>query len=65
MMASGLANGLDCCGYSQIRNDMRSRSNLRITFCAGFCVFSSLAITIAVFAGAGEVYDKLDQTAAV
>ncbi len=42
---------------------MRSRFNSNIKFYASLCVFSLLAITIAAFAGAGEVYDKLDQAA--
>ena len=42
---------------------MRSRFNPRIKFYTSLCVFSLLAITIAVSAGASAVYDKLDQAA--
>jgi tetratricopeptide (TPR) repeat protein len=42
---------------------MRRRSNLNNSFYAKVCVFVLLAITIAAFAGVGEVYDKLDQAA--
>lgn len=42
---------------------MRNRFNLHIKFYTSLCVFSLLAITIAAFAGIGEVYDKLDQAA--
>jgi len=42
---------------------MRSRFSSHIKFYTSLCVFSLLAITIAAFAGAGEVYDKLDQAA--
>ena len=42
---------------------MRSWFSSHIKFYTSICVFSLLAITIAAFAGAGEVYDKLDQAA--
>ncbi len=42
---------------------MRSWFNSHIKFYESLCVFSLLAITLAAFAGAGEVYDKLDQAA--
>ncbi|MHC4111332.1 MAG: multiheme c-type cytochrome [Planctomycetota bacterium] len=42
---------------------MRNRFNSHIKFYASLCVFSLLAITLAAFAVAGEVYDKLDQAA--
>ena len=42
---------------------MRSWFNLHIKFYSSLCVFSLLAITIAAFAGVGEVYEKLDQAA--
>ncbi|MHC4583363.1 MAG: multiheme c-type cytochrome [Planctomycetota bacterium] len=42
---------------------MRSRFNSHIKFYTGLCAFSLLAITIAAFAAAGDVYDKLDQAA--
>jgi tetratricopeptide (TPR) repeat protein len=42
---------------------MRSWFNLHIKFYSSLCVFSLLAITIAAFAGVGEVYEKLDKAA--
>ena len=42
---------------------MRSWFNLHIKFYSSLCVFSLLVITIAAFAGVGEVYEKLDQAA--
>ena len=42
---------------------MRSWFNLHIKFYSSLCVFSLLAITIAAFAGVGELYEKLDQAA--
>ena len=42
---------------------MRSRFNSHVRFYASLCVVSLLAVTVAVFAGVGETYDKVDQAA--